>query len=93
MGECPFTVTDNIGKTSVYIKLISEMRRQNKSSIIMVPEIGLTPQFIGILSSHFGDDIAVLHSSLSMGERFDEWKRIKNGANFLLNIVLLLSLP
>ena len=67
------------GKTTVYIRLIAEMLRRGKSSILLVPEIALTPQMLRTFSSHFGDEIAVLHSSLSMGERYDEWKRIRAG--------------
>ena len=67
------------GKTSVYIHLIRRQIECGKSSILLVPEIALTPQMIKTFSSYFGDDIAVLHSSLSTGERYDEWKRIKSG--------------
>ena len=47
--------------------------------MLLVPEIALTPQMLRTFAAHFGDDIAVLHSSLSAGERFDEWRRIKSG--------------
>lgn len=67
------------GKTSVYIRLVQEALRDGRTALIMVPEIALTPQLVEIFSSHFGDDIAVLHSSLTMGERYDEWKRIRKG--------------
>lgn len=67
------------GKTTVYIHLIRMMLRKGRSSILLVPEIALTPQMIRIFSSYFGDDIAVLHSSLAAGERYDEWKRIRAG--------------
>ncbi len=67
------------GKTSVYVHLIETMLRKGKSSILLVPEIALTPQMLRIFSSYFGEDIAVLHSSLSVGERYDEWKRIRTG--------------
>ncbi len=67
------------GKTSVYIRLVQETLRDGRTALIMVPEIALTPQLVEIFSSHFGDDIAVLHSSLTMGERYDEWKRIRKG--------------
>lgn len=73
-----FGVTGS-GKTTIYIRLIDEVLRQGRSAILMVPEIALTPQMLQTFSSHFGDDIAVLHSSLSMGERYDEWKRIRAG--------------
>ncbi|MGI5984247.1 MAG: replication restart helicase PriA [Oscillospiraceae bacterium] len=68
------------GKTSVYIHLIDSLLKQDKSAILLVPEIALTPQMLETFSSYFGDDIAVMHSSLSAGERYDEWKRIKKGA-------------
>ncbi len=67
------------GKTAIYINLIKEVIKTGRSAIVLVPEIGLTPQFVEIFSSHFGEDIALLHSSLSMGERYDEWKRIRSG--------------
>lgn len=77
-GALLFGVTGS-GKTTIYIRLIAEMRRRGKTAILLVPEIALTPQMLRTFSSHFGDDIAVLHSSLSAGERLDEWRRIKNG--------------
>ncbi len=67
------------GKTTVYLHLIDEMRKQGKSAILLVPEIALTPQMLQTFSSHFGEEIAVLHSSLSVAERYDEWKRVKKG--------------
>ena len=73
-----FGVTGS-GKTSVYIHLIMEQLSRGMSSILLVPEIALTPQMIRTFSSHFGDEVAVLHSSLSVGERYDEWKRVRSG--------------
>lgn len=67
------------GKTLVYIKLIRELQKQGKSVIILVPEIALTPQLMERFAGHFGSSLALLHSSLSTGERYDEWKRIRNG--------------
>ena len=67
------------GKTSIYIHLIASQLQVGRSAILLVPEIALTPQMLATFSSHFGDEIAVLHSSLSPGERYDEWKRLKNG--------------
>ncbi len=67
------------GKTQVYIRLIREVLDMGRSAIVLVPEIALTPQLVSVFSSHFGNEIAVLHSSLSMGERYDEWKRIRSG--------------
>ena len=73
-----FGVTGS-GKTTVYIRLIAEMLGQGRSSILLVPEIALTPQMIETFSAHFGHEVAVLHSSLAIGERYDEWKRISRG--------------
>lgn len=67
------------GKTAVYIRLIAETLERGKSVLLLVPEIALTPQMLETFSSYFGDSIAVLHSSLSVAERYDEWKRIRNG--------------
>lgn len=67
------------GKTQVYVHLIDELLKKGLSSIMLVPEISLTPQMLETFSSYFGENIAVLHSSLSAGERYDEWKRVKNG--------------
>ena len=67
------------GKTQVFLKLIERVVADGKGVIVMVPEIALTPQTLGIFYSHFGDSIAVFHSALSAGERIDEWKRVKNG--------------
>ena len=67
------------GKTEVYIRLVREALRQGKGAIILVPEIVLTPQMINWFRSRFGNAMAVLHSRLSAGERFDEWRRIRKG--------------
>ncbi len=67
------------GKTSVYIKLIQACLDQGKAAQLLVPEIALTPQLLGILAAYFGDSVAVLHSSLSTGERYDQWKRVRSG--------------
>ncbi len=72
-----FGVTGS-GKTTIYIRLIDEVLKSGRSAILLVPEIALTPQMLQTFSSHFGDSVAVLHSSLSMGERYDEWKRIRS---------------
>ena len=73
-----FGVTGS-GKTSVYIHLIKKRLDEGRSALLLVPEIALTPQMIATFSSYFGDDVAVLHSSLSVAERYDEWKRIRQG--------------
>ena len=67
------------GKTSVYIKLIQTALERGRTAMLLVPEIALTPQLLGLLAAYFGDQVAVLHSSLSAGERYDQWKRVKNG--------------
>lgn len=67
------------GKTQVYLKLIDRVLQQGKSAIVLVPEIGLTSQFIRVFAGCFGDKVAVLHSALSAGERYDGWKRIRSG--------------
>ena len=67
------------GKTSVYIKLIQACLDRGKAAQLLVPEIALTPQLLGILAAYFGETIAVLHSSLSAGERYDQWKRVRSG--------------
>ena len=67
------------GKTCVYISLIADVLSKGKTAILLVPEIALTPQMLQTFSSYFGNDIAVLHSSLTAGERYDEWKRAKQG--------------
>ena len=68
------------GKTEIYLQLIEKMLKQGKSSIMLVPEISLTPQTIDRFIARFGEEeIAVLHSKLSTGERFDEWNKIKDG--------------
>ena len=66
------------GKTEVYLQLIDKVIKENKSAILLVPEISLTPQMLDRFISRFGKEkIAVLHSKLSIGERHDEWERIK----------------
>ena len=67
------------GKTSVYIKLIQSCLDSGKSAMLLVPEIALTPQLLGLLAAYFDETIAVLHSSLSAGERYDQWKRVRSG--------------
>lgn len=67
------------GKTEVYLKAIADCLALGKKAIVLVPEISLTPQTVGRFTDRFGDRIAVLHSKLSSGERFDEWRRIRLG--------------
>ena len=67
------------GKTEVYMQAISYALSHKKGAIVLVPEISLTPQTVERFNSRFGDRVAVLHSRLSPGERFDEWRRIRLG--------------
>ncbi len=67
------------GKTRVIKSVIDEVLRDGRSVIVLVPEISLTPQTVGIFVSYYKDRIAVVHSSLSQGERLDAWRRMKNG--------------
>ena len=67
------------GKTAVYIKLIQTCLELGKQAMLLVPEIALTPQLLGLMAAHFGEDVAVLHSSLAVGERYDQWKRAASG--------------
>ena len=67
------------GKTQVYLRLIQSVLAGGRTALMLVPEIVLTPQLLQLFVSHFGDDVAVLHSSLRAGERYDEWKRIRSG--------------
>ena len=65
------------GKTLVYIRLIEKVLKQGKEAILLVPEISLTPQVVEIFKKRFGKTIAILHSGLSNGEKYDEWRKIE----------------
>lgn len=67
------------GKTEVYIEALKRVREQGKTGIVLVPEIALTPQTVRRFRAHFGDSIAVMHSRMSLGERFDSWRKIRTG--------------
>ncbi len=67
------------GKTSVFIKLIDKTIKSGKTALMLVPEISLTPQMVRNFQGLFGSNVAIIHSALSMGQRADEYKRIKNG--------------
>ena len=67
------------GKTEVFIRLVRQVLQSGKAAMILVPEIALTPQMVSWFRSRFGAVAAVLHSRLSAGERFDEWRRIRRG--------------
>lgn len=67
------------GKTEVYLQLIQTVLDQGEDAIMLVPEIALTPQMVNRFKARFGDDVAVLHSALSHGEKYDEWRKISDG--------------
>ncbi len=67
------------GKTEIYLRLIAEVLRRGDTALLLVPEIGLTPLLSRIAVSHFPDQVALLHSAMSVGERFDQWNRIRSG--------------
>lgn len=67
------------GKTEVYLNAIEEVLKSGKTAIMLVPEISLTPQMIRIFSGRFGDQVALLHSGLTLGEKYDEWYRLYSG--------------
>lgn len=67
------------GKTQVYIELIKKVLEQNKTALILVPEISLTPQITSRLFNNFGDLVTVIHSRMSLGERYDSWRRVLKG--------------
>ncbi len=68
------------GKTEVYIKIVKQCLKKGQSAIVLVPEIALTPQLVSMFERRIGQDIAVYHSTLSAGERYDEWKRMVQGS-------------
>ena len=82
-GDCrkPFLLfgVTGSGKTEVYMNIIEHVLNQGKTAIILVPEISLTPQMVEQFSNRFGNQIAALHSALSDGEKYDEWRRIARG--------------
>ncbi len=67
------------GKTEVYLAVVEEALARGRTAIVLVPEIGLTPQAVGRFQARLGDRVAVLHSALTAGQRFDEWQRLKSG--------------
>jgi primosomal protein N' (replication factor Y) len=67
------------GKTEVYVQVIRRLRSLGMGALVLLPEIALTPQFCAVFRAHFGDDVAVLHSGLTAGERFDAWRRLRAG--------------
>ncbi len=73
------------GKTEVYMNIIENVIKDGKEVIVLVPEISLTPQMINLFKNRFKNDIAILHSALSDGEKYDEWRKIEEGK---VNIVI-----
>lgn len=67
------------GKTQVFMRLVDDALAIGRSAMVMVPEISLTPQILALFRSRYGDKVAVFHSAMSLGQRMDEWKRVKNG--------------
>ena len=67
------------GKTEVYLAAIEAALERGRTAILLVPEIGLTPQTMGRVAARLGDRVAVIHSALSEGERGDEWRRLRSG--------------
>lgn len=67
------------GKTEVYIRIVRDCLARGRSAIVLVPEISLTPQLVDMFERRIGEEIAVYHSTLSAGERYDEWKRMVSG--------------
>lgn len=67
------------GKTEVYMQLIEEVINEGKQAIVLIPEIGLTPQTIARFKERFGDIVGVMHSRLNLGERYEQWQRAKQG--------------
>ena len=67
------------GKTEIYLNAIAEALTQERSALVLVPEIGLTPQISRYFRAWFGEQVAILHSALSEGERFDQWQKIRRG--------------
>jgi primosomal protein N' (replication factor Y) (superfamily II helicase) len=65
------------GKTEIYLQSIQRVLEEGKEAIVLVPEISLTPQMVHRFKGRFGDDVAVLHSGLSVGEKYDEWRKIQ----------------
>ena len=80
------------GKTEVYLQAIESALNQGKQAMMLVPEIALTPQMVLRVKRRFGDDVAVLHSGLSNGERYDEWQKFVMDVHKLVSVHALVYL-
>ena len=83
VGDGRVVLVDGVtgsGKTEVYLRAIESVLERGRSAIVLVPEISLTPQTVGRFRGRFGDTVAVMHSRMSAGERFDQWDFIRSGA-------------
>lgn len=78
-GTCLLYGVTGSGKTEVYLHAIAAVLEQGRQALVLVPEIALTPQMIGRFRARFGAQVAVLHSALGTGERFDEWRHVQAG--------------
>ena len=67
------------GKTEVYLQIIQEVLNKGKTAVMLVPEISLTPQMTDRFISRFGQEVAILHSGLSNGEKYDQWRKVERG--------------
>ncbi|MBK8295667.1 MAG: primosomal protein N' [Solirubrobacterales bacterium] len=79
MSEALLAGVTGSGKTEVYLALVERVLERGQTAIVLVPEIGLTPQAVGRFQARLGDRVAVLHSALSAGQRYDEWQRLRTG--------------
>ncbi len=79
MSEALLAGVTSSGKTEVYLALVEQVLERGGTAIVLVPEIGLTPQAVGRFQARLGDRVAVLHSALSAGQRYDEWQRLRSG--------------
>src|SRR5699024_11547350 len=68
--------SSDLGKTEIYLQAIEQVIQQGKEAIVLVPEISLTPMMVERFKGRFGSEVAVLHSALSIGEKYDEWRKV-----------------